>query len=164
MNTTATDGQLVSVEDALERVMNSTDYDPCERKITAIKHLRALTGAGLKEAKAAIDEAVAGNGHAVEEVSLEDILVDLSRREGRAAPAESVPAASNGDDREKQREYDRRYRARIRARLASTRPPVRPTTTTIAWSLIETVPPEQLRQLLEGAGLDLEIVKRVADA
>jgi hypothetical protein len=150
----------MSVESALHKVMQSTEYDPAVQKIRAIKDIRAMTGLGLKEAKYAVDAALNGNGHAVEdEVSLESVLADLSRRAGRESDP-VAPTIENGDrQRELRRARDRRYRARVRARLDATRPPVRPTTSGLAWSLVETVPAPQLREWLRASGLTLEIVK-----
>jgi hypothetical protein len=160
---TGTTNGSVAVEVAVAALRNNTDYDPAFYRIRAIKNLRAMTALRLKEAKDVVDAAFPRDG---EDVSLEAILADLKRREGR----DDAPAASVGDvaivrdveeaRRERKRQRDRERRARIRAELNSLRPPTRPTTVDLAWSLVATVPSLQLRAWLESNDLTIEIVRR----
>ena len=80
--------------DGAEPVEEQTSFDvvltgPGEKKIQVIKVVRAVTGLGLKEAKALVDEAPKPIKEGVERAEAEKLKADLEEaggRPGRAAP------------------------------------------------------------------------------
>jgi hypothetical protein len=88
----------------------SKQFDVGTMKIRAIKELRSMApGLSLKKAKTAVDEYIDG------EVSLEEVLKDLQRREASAG-ALPVPDAK---ERKRARDRERMHRKRAEAKAES---------------------------------------------
>jgi hypothetical protein len=157
---TETNGNT-SIEEAVEAVRHATDFDPYAQKIQAIKLIREMTGLGLKESKDIVDHNFSRPRE--DDVSLEDILTDLRRREGREdePPRPAAPVTVAIDvRRERKRETDRRYRARVRQRLAASLPPYVAPADDIVWASVRSMPADDLRRVLKTTGLTLAIVHR----